>query len=101
MMLPPRVLGYWLSRKRWVELNVENVISNQRRIDETSFNQLQLSPAKKGLIKSLVRNHGSGEGPQRQMTDLNPEKGNGLIILLHGMGGNKTMFPGSMSVNSF
>lgn len=86
MMLPPRVLGYWLARKRWVELDVNKVVHDNRGPDNSSYKQLQLSPAKKELIKTLITNHARNNGPQRKMNDLNPDKGNGLVILLHGKG---------------
>lgn len=83
-MLPPRVLGYWLSRKRWVELDVRYVSIVKDKTNDSSFQKLQMSKNKKQLIRDLVKNHASGNGKAPMMTDLNNVKGRGLVILLHG-----------------
>lgn len=85
LICPPRVLGYHLKSKGWVELNVKLVIKIQNLRDSSSFNKLELPKTKKKLIEQLVECHASGKDDQsRSMTDLMQGKGNGLVILLHG-----------------
>ncbi len=93
LICPPRVLGYWLSGRCWVELDIsENTadpgMDHLRRIPElrstTAFEHLELLPRQKRLIQSLVETHGSGNGRKPIMEDLMKGKGKGLVILLHG-----------------
>lgn len=86
LICPPRVLGYHLKSKRWVELNVEIVMPIQNLRDPASFQKFELPRTKKELIEKLVECHASGKDDQnRSMTDLMQGKGNGLVILLHGI----------------
>lgn len=85
LICPPRVLGYHLKSKRWVELDVELVTPIKNLMDSSSFKSLELPKTKKTLIEQLVRCHASGKNNKdRSMTDLMQGKGNGLVILLHG-----------------
>lgn len=85
LICPPRLLGYHLKGKRWVELDVNNVKNIKKLKDTTSFEQLQLNRPQKNLIQNLVACHASGsENKNRTMSDLSQGKGNGLVILLHG-----------------
>lgn len=86
LICPPRVLGYHLKGKIWVELDVEKVAGIKNLKDSTSFESLELAKGQKSLIKQLVACHASGkDNKDRSMTDLMQGKGNGLVILLHGM----------------
>lgn len=85
LICPPRLLGYHLKGKRWVELDVENVKDIGKLKDDTSFLRLELNKSQKNLIEKLVTCHASGsENKNRAMNDLSQGKGNGLVILLHG-----------------
>ena len=85
LICPPRLLGYHLKGKRWVELDVENIHKIEQLKDESSFSRLQLNKKQKILIKNLVKYHVSGvETTNRAMNDLSQGKGNGLVVLLHG-----------------
>lgn len=85
LICPPRLLGYHLRGKRWVELDVENVKTIEKLKDNTSFSRLELNKPQKNLIEKLVACHASGsEKENRAMNDLSQGKGNGLVILLHG-----------------
>lgn len=87
LICPPRLLGYHLKGKRWVELYVENVRNIEKLKDTTSFDKLELNKPQKNLIRNLVTCHASGsESQDRVMNDLSQGKGNGLVILLHGEG---------------
>ncbi len=86
LICPPRVLGYHLKSKRWVELSVELVMPIQNLRDPASFQKLELPKTKKELIEQLVECHASGKDDKNHsMTDLMQGKGNGLVILLHGI----------------
>ncbi|MCJ1437027.1 hypothetical protein MMC27_006412 [Xylographa pallens] len=84
LICPPRVLGYHLNGKRWVELDVRLVSEIEHLTDASSFRQLELNPVQKELIKKLVKSHASGTEKTPFMRDLMKGKGNGLVILLHG-----------------
>ncbi|MCJ1290409.1 hypothetical protein MMC34_001947 [Xylographa carneopallida] len=84
LICPPRVLGYHLNGKRWVELDVNLVSEIENLTDASSFRRLELNPVQKELIKKLVKNHASGTEKLPFMRDLMKGKGNGLVILLHG-----------------
>ena len=81
-LLPARALGYWLPGKRWVELDLDKVREDPPEPSPKAFEMLQIGEKRKNLIKDLIRNH-QGKGPS--MRDLNKEKGNGLVMLLHGI----------------
>ena len=85
LICPPRVLGYHLNGKRWVELDVNLVSEIENLTDASSFRRLELNPVQKELIKKLVKNHASGTEKLPFMRDLMKGKGNGLVILLHGI----------------
>ena len=80
-LLPPRMLGYLLAQKTWLEMEVDK-ITPLGSIDKTSLENLQLAKKKKDLIKNLIESHMMSEKPS--MTDFVREKGRGLVILLHG-----------------
>lgn len=85
LICPPRVLGYHLKGKKWVELDVDKVADIAKIKDRSSFQSLELKQSQKTLIEQLVSGHASGAtGKDRSMKDLTAGKGNGLVILLHG-----------------
>lgn len=85
LICPPRVLGYHLKGKKWVELDVDKVAKIAKIKDRSSFQSLELKQSQKSLIEQLVSGHATGAaGKDRAMKDLTAGKGNGLVILLHG-----------------
>lgn len=87
LLCPPRVLGYSLQLKQWCQFRVHNI----ERLDlkpnwgsdgsGSSFEEeLQLPAQDKRLLKSMIQNHGS----RSTLKDLVDNKGQGLVILLHG-----------------
>ncbi|KAI9666537.1 MAG: hypothetical protein M1821_004473 [Bathelium mastoideum] len=84
MLLPSRVLGYWLIQKRWLELSVDQIKPLSDNLNDDSFNRLQMEETQKNLLRDLIRNHASGTGVDPTMQDLSEGKGTGLIILFHG-----------------
>jgi hypothetical protein len=89
LICPPRVLGYHLMEKKWVELQVNCVTKIEKSQFAEAFVKLQLSEPKKGLIRDLVKGHTNDKiphkvTPRNRMNDLTKGKGEGLVILLHG-----------------
>lgn len=87
LICPPRVLGYHLSRKHWVELKVNDVQDIEQKVDTSAFDKLQMDSIKnKELLRSLVMSHWNGKGGESsaKMQDLMKGKGDGLVILLYG-----------------
>lgn len=89
---PPRVLGYALKRKTWVQLLVKHLKSPNQADDSTFTNKLQLNPDLKDLISKSVQAHSvsrkQGKGKSKGLDDFAPEKGHGLVIMLYG---NRTL----------
>jgi hypothetical protein len=78
MMLPPRVLGYALASKQWVQLQVMEV-KTPGKTDQDNFNsKLILDDKYKRLIRNAVKAHGNGNN----IKDYIAGKGKGLVILL-------------------
>lgn len=87
-LLPGRVVGYRLKTKGWCELQLDDLkeIPPEQQQDHGPFNQLQLERKSKDLIKSLIQCHQTRaqRGPRKMMPDFVRNKGDGLVILLHG-----------------
>jgi hypothetical protein len=84
LLCPPRVLGYHLDSRTWLELDVEVIGKIEEVSSDEAFTKLQLIPTYKNLIKDLVQSHTSNTGKKPMMVDIVKEKGRGLVILLHG-----------------
>jgi len=84
LLCPPRVLGYHLDTRTWLELDVQKVEQIDQPVSDAAFTKLQLNPNYKRLIKNLVESHTSGTGKKPMMEDIVKTKGRGLVILLHG-----------------
>ncbi|PVH93368.1 P-loop containing nucleoside triphosphate hydrolase protein [Periconia macrospinosa] len=84
LICPPRVLGYHLESRTWLELDVEKLQNISQPVSDSAFKKLQLHRALKELIKKLVQSHTSGTGKKPLMEDIVKGKGQGLVILLHG-----------------
>ena len=89
MCLPPRVLGYALKQKTWVQLLVDH-LRKPNKADESTFEKkLQLDQDAKDIISKAVRAHERGketgeDGRAKGLQDFAPGKGKGLVIMLHG-----------------
>lgn len=95
-LCPPRVLGYHLGNKTWVELNItlDEKQEEKRKgkflkdimqlTSGEAFEKLQLVPSQKTLVRDLVQSHVSGTLDKPLMEDIMEGKGKGLVILLHG-----------------
>ncbi|RYP12448.1 hypothetical protein DL765_007347 [Monosporascus sp. GIB2] len=75
LICPPRVLGYHLMEKKWVELQVDRVKNIEKAQVADAFEKLELSTKKKELIEQLVRGHTNDKmedrkTPRSRMEDL-------------------------------
>ncbi|KAI1357507.1 hypothetical protein F5Y08DRAFT_324151 [Xylaria arbuscula] len=85
---PPRVLGYALNQKTWVQLLVRHLIPPNKADDSTFRDRLQLDPDAKDLIYKSVKAHAtSGDTSKEGLSDFAPGKGKGLVIMLYGQPG--------------
>ncbi|CAI6336220.1 unnamed protein product [Periconia digitata] len=88
---PPRVLGYSLKLKTWVQLLVKHVQEPDSLNAETFNSKLQLDQDAKDLIFNTVTAHERGkqqkDGKSVGLDDFAPEKGRGLVIMLYGAPG--------------
>ncbi|KAI0971024.1 P-loop containing nucleoside triphosphate hydrolase protein [Xylaria arbuscula] len=85
-VFPPKITGYNLRSKKWDDLTVDliqDVVWNKK-----SFEHLVIDFETKELVQALVTNQIESE----QGTDIIEQKGNGLIILLHGGPGTGKTF---------
>ncbi|KAK1749636.1 hypothetical protein QBC47DRAFT_395553 [Echria macrotheca] len=82
LLCPPRVLGYSLKDKKWMQFPVES-LSKPDPADSTNFeNKLQLHRDHKDLIWKSVQSH-----RKANIADYTPGKGKGLVLLLWGVPG--------------
>lgn len=84
LICPPRVLGYHLESRTWLELDVDGISVIPQLVSDSAFKKLQLRKELKDLIRRLVQSHTSGTGKKPLMEDIVKGKGQGLVILLHG-----------------
>ncbi|KAJ5383953.1 ATPase AAA-type core [Penicillium concentricum] len=78
MLMPPRVTGFNLRRKKWFDLSVDRISHVEWNKD--AFDSLAIDSKSRDLIEALVTNYVEPE----YSADLIAGKGNGLILLLHG-----------------
>lgn len=88
-LCPPRVLGYVMEQKKWMQLHVDKVETPKRANKTTFDDKLQLDEGYKELISKSVRAHEAGKkrddrGRTRGIEDFAEGKGKGLTILLYG-----------------
>lgn len=85
-LFPTQVPGFDLRRKKWVDLEVDRI--RDVTWNEQAFKSLVADENMKELILALVTNHLAPD----KGTDLIQNKGNGLILLLHGSPGTGKTF---------
>jgi hypothetical protein len=95
MICSPRLLGFLLDQKQWVQLWVKSVQNDEIKADTTPYQNLVLSDDGdeeknlKDLVCKLVDQH-SANAPTEQgeakgkFQDFIHGKGQGLVMLLHG-----------------
>lgn len=104
LICPPRVLGFHLSSKRWVELKVDSVQEAERIVDTGAFENLKMESYKsKALLKNLVTSHWKKRRSDNKgkMRDLIKGKGESLVILLYGGYDPARCSKGSRLTNGF
>ena len=99
MLLPCRIYGYAMLRRKWFPLNI-NLVSDitlgQVQMTAAGYEDLVLPDGHKKLLQAIVKNQvrdakqecrGQNEDPDEFQMDVVKGKGKGLIILLHGAPG--------------
>ena len=86
---PPRVLGYALKQKTWVQLLVKHLEQPDKADLQTFKDKLQLDDDAKDLISNSVIAHEKAKsrgrnGQHRGLEDHASGKGRGLVIMLYG-----------------
>lgn len=81
-LMPSMIVGYAFHDKKWRTLSMDHV--QEVEWNHTAFNRLVLSPNKKDTIRALISVHLSAPPEDFDMVE---NKGNGLIMLLHGSPG--------------
>ncbi|KAK4250457.1 hypothetical protein C7999DRAFT_11704 [Corynascus novoguineensis] len=85
-LFPTHIPGFDLHRKKWVDLEVDRI--RDVTWNDQAFQSLVADEDMKQLILALVTNQLASE----TATDLIDNKGNGLIMLLHGSPGTGKTF---------
>lgn len=87
LFCPPRVLGYAMKLKKWVQLLVKDV-SDPDEASDMILKNLQLNEDAKIMITNLVMSHEEGKsrkrGKNKGIVDFIEDKGKGLVIMLYG-----------------
>lgn len=89
LVCPPRVLGYVMDQKNWMQLHVGKFKRPGKANKSTFDEQLQLDEDYKDLISKSVQAHEDGKkedtyGRTKGIDDFATGKGRGLTILLYG-----------------
>ncbi|CAI7662050.1 unnamed protein product [Penicillium bialowiezense] len=92
LVLPNRVFAFLLHNRQWACLRIGkdsngNEHLRERSLEENPWDKLQLHPPHKEVIQALVTAHFGKTHAAKVHFDLLKNKGNGLIILLHGVPG--------------
>jgi hypothetical protein len=87
-LLPPRALGFSLKNKLWGQFLIDGLDElNEKDVDVTFNEELVFPEGKddknKMIVKSLIMNHGNPSFSR--ITDSIGGKGQGLVLLFHGM----------------
>ncbi|KAF2673829.1 P-loop containing nucleoside triphosphate hydrolase protein [Microthyrium microscopicum] len=85
-LMPTSIVGYNLRRKKWVDMEVDRIC--EVVWNKLAFEHLVVEAGTKDLVQALVTNQIAAE----KSTDLISNKGNGLVMLLHGGPGTGKTF---------
>ncbi|KAI9652430.1 MAG: hypothetical protein M1831_006773 [Alyxoria varia] len=86
LLFPPELDGFNMRQKKWVTVKVDEICDVEW--NKSAFSNLVIDPEMKELIKALVTSQIASE----KGTDMISNKGNGLIMLLHGGPGTGKTF---------
>jgi len=81
ILCSPAVPGFSLSKRLWAEFTVDGC--HDIAWSDLPFDALVLPSEKKDLLQALVQ-QASSESVERKFDDLVEDKGQGLVVLLHG-----------------
>ncbi|PYI05458.1 P-loop containing nucleoside triphosphate hydrolase protein [Aspergillus sclerotiicarbonarius CBS 121057] len=92
LLLPDRVFAFVLRSRRWACLQIGKDDEGRERLreiekPEAPWGDLKLPGDHKSLVQSLIDSHFSQDKYRKIEFDLINSKGNGVIILLHGVPG--------------
>lgn len=89
MLCPPRVLGYILGDKQWVQLQITSLTDIPKQNLGHSWDRVKLADGEetKKMILNLVNGHGTASSKDDDdglmVNDIVAKKGKGLVILLY------------------
>jgi len=96
LLCPPRVFGFIIREKKWAQMLVSQVQHISKEGREDAFKKLELDKNSKEHLKLLVTQHAKQD---KNIDDLIPGKGSGLVVLLHGPPGvGKTLTAESLAM---
>ncbi|KAL8857198.1 MAG: hypothetical protein Q9178_006253 [Gyalolechia marmorata] len=106
ILLPARVLAYAFRIRRFVALDIDGL--KEVKIYKKGWDDLRLPPGHKNMIRGLVGTHlkdresrPSPEETEKHSYDLVRGKGQGLVVLLHGVPGvGKTSTAGDLGLTA-
>ncbi|ORY14028.1 P-loop containing nucleoside triphosphate hydrolase protein, partial [Clohesyomyces aquaticus] len=91
MLLPPRVLGFLLSRKEWAQFNVADIQDIEQNGAAADIEQQLALPEKLNVkrLQNMVKFHSAVVNAKEpaSLRDAISGKGNGLVFLFHGSTG--------------
>lgn len=82
LVTPPRLLGYATRQRIWGQICLDWADSKKSADKEAFLDKLQLNLHDKNMILSLVESHVKGK--ETRVKDIVENKGQGLVLLLHG-----------------
>ncbi|KAJ5116659.1 hypothetical protein N7456_001007 [Penicillium angulare] len=92
LLLPDRIFAFVLPSRRWACLQIGKGPDGKDQLrprtpEDNPWEKLQLPPGHKELVQSLILSHFAQSHSSTVHFDLLRNKGNGVIILLHGVPG--------------
>ena len=88
MLYPPRIMGYSTEEKTWAQFAVDDTLPAKAGDKSMFRSKLQLDDRYKRMIQALVDNHSNRgrreDSEVNEVRDLVKNKGQGLVLLLHG-----------------
>ena len=87
-LLPPRALGFALNGKLWGQFLITEIEELDTKDADYTFDEALIFPEgkddrNKSIVKDLIMNHGNRS--LKPITDSIDGKGQGLVLLFHGM----------------
>lgn len=84
-MLPGRLLGYVVGLKKWAQIPIDHIQTENPNHEADTWDQLALVSKQKEQLKTMVEKHFQRIlEEENRIHDLMQGKGEGLVLLLHG-----------------